>query len=1288
MSTKSKVQIAIDRGGTFCDIWANIPGQGETVFKILSEDSQNYADAPAEGIRVVLEKFTGRKIAKNEKLDGSLIEWVRMGTTVATNALLERKGEKFVYFTTKGFEDVLEIGTQARPELFNLKVKTPETLFDKVIGVDERITVETSSDDPNEQIIDLQDKNVIRTPSGTYIRVIKQLDVSAVRKSLQKVYDIGYRSLAICFAHAYLYDVHEKKVAEIAHEIGFRYVSISSDVSRTISYLHRGNATCIDAYLTPRIQNYVSKFLSSFSVVPKVQFMQSNGGLVDARHFRGINAILSGPAGGVVGVRETCFENVPLVGFDMGGTSTDVSRCDGSDFDISYSGIIAGLEISAPQLRIHTVAAGGGSILHWEKGLFRVGPQSAGSDPGAACYRKGGPLTVTDANLFLGRLVVSEFPHIFGRSGKEPLDKDIVEAKFIELAHQISYDTGKKIDPHEVALGFLRVANVKMANSIREITESRGYSAKDHVLVSFGGAGSQNCTSVARNLGISRVLIHKYSSILSSYGIALARISKQEKSPFVSEYNCTADIKEQTKNIINELKGKIAKEIKENLRSPLSFSVHIGMKYKGSNTILEVPYNTNDLKGTFLKIHKREFGFILPSKTIILTQTVSVRGTSSEKNGHKVDIQQELKKNVGSKFVSGTHNSRQGVFFDVHTLPKTRTSPTKNSIEELQTPIFKLPELKTGDRIRGPALIVDATQTILVEPQSTATILLDHVILDLEHDEEKSLYVGRGDIINLDTPLSKADPILLTVFGHRFMGIAETMGRTLQRTAVSTSIKERLDFSCAIFGPDGSLVANAPHIPIHLGSLSNAIIYQHNLWKGKLKPGDVLVTNHPEAGGTHLPDITVITPVFHEGEIVFYVASRGHHADIGGAGITAMSPNSRRLWQEGVSIKSFKLVKEGDFDEEGIVKMFMKAGEYPGCSATRKINDNINDLRAQVSANQKGIRLVQALFEEFGKGFVQFYMAAIRNNAEQAVREFFRDMHRVHGGKALHAVDYFDDGIPVKLSITFDGEAGEATFDFTGTGPEEYGPMNAPASITASCVMYVVRCLIDLDIPLNQGCLVPCHIVIPKGTILNPIGDVAICGSTISGQRITDTILKCFGVAAASQGDANSFGWGRGGKDPYTGKVLPGFATGEALGGGVGAMEGYKGASACNVHCTNTKTTDIEIVETRTPVLVTKWSIRRGSGGRGKWYGGDGATREIQALVPLRVSIISERRIYHPYGIMGGESGDCGSNYWFRKMPDGTYLKIHMNAKEIIYVNTGDRVQINTPGGGGYRKAE
>ncbi|KAG7888502.1 hypothetical protein KL936_003714 [Ogataea polymorpha] len=1259
------------RGGTFCDVWANIPGQGETVFKILSEDPQNYPDAPAEGIRIVLEKFTGQKIARGEKLDGSLIEYVRMGTTVATNALLERKGEKFVYLTTEGFQDVLEIGTQARPELFNLKVKKPETLYDTVIEAEERITVETSSDDPNEVVIDEANPHVKLTPSGTYVRVLKPLNVPDLEAKLGRAYEQGYRTIAICFAHSYLYDEHELIAAELARKIGFQFVSISSEVSRTVNYLQRGNSTCIDAYLTPHVQNYIRKFVSAFSTVPKVEFMQSDGGLTDAKLFRGINAILSGPAGGVVGVAETCYQNKPLVGFDMGGTSTDVSRIDGSSFDVSFDNNTAGLEISVGQLQIHTVAAGGGSILKWENGLFHVGPESAGSDPGAACYRKGGPLTVTDANLFLGRLVISQFPHIFGPSGDQPLDLEVTTRKFEELTEQIAKDTGKNLTPYEVALGFLQIANVKMANSIREITESRGFVAKNHNLVSFGGAGSQNCSAVARNLGISRVLIHKYSSILSAYGIARARVSRELKAPFVKLY--VPSIKRDAEPLVENMKQRIVAELAESqgvAKDQIEFKVTFGMKYKSSNTIFEVDYDSDDIREQFLKTHRREFGFVLPDSSPIFTSTVSVKGISVEKKQTKVNIDEQLEKYASVDSWPESFDSTQTVHFE--------DGP-------VETKVFKLPHLRPGDKINGPALLIDSTQTILVEKFSVATILDSYVVIDIQKAKDSGFVEIGG--VDENTPLSKADPILLTVFGHRFMGIAETMGRTLQRTSVSSSIKERLDFSCAIFGPDGRLVANAPHIPVHLGSMQYAIQYQHELWKGKLKKGDVLVSNHPEAGGTHLPDITVITPVFHQGEIVFYVASRGHHADIGGAGITAMSPNSKELWQEGVSIKSFKLVSEGRFDEDGIVELFNKAGEFPGCSATRKIKDNLSDLRAQVSANQNGILLMEALFEEYGKEFVQFYMRAICFNAEQAVRQFFRKIYRQHGGKPLEAIDYFDDGTPVKCKITIDGEKGEGYFDFSGTGPETYGPMNTPASITHSCVIYVLRCLIDLNIPLNQGCLAPCHIDIPKNTILNPSDFVAICGSTISGQRITDVILKCFGVCAASQGCANSFGWGRGGKDVYTGKVSPGFATGEALGGGVGAMEGYHGASACNVHCTNTKTTDIEIVEARTPVVVTKWCIRRGSGGAGKWRGGDGATREIEARVPLRVSILSERRIYHPYGMAGGEPGSRGENFWFRKQADGEFVVTKMGGKEIIQVQPGDRVQINTPGGGGFGKS-
>lgn len=1257
-----RARLTPDRGGTFTDCWADIPGKGEVIFKLLSEDPQNYPDAPGEAIRRILESFTNSQIPRGSKLDGTLIEYVRMGTTVATNALLERKGKKFAYVTTEGFEEVLEIGTQARPELFNLKIVKPETLYDTVVGIEERLTVETSSDDPNPvQYLEL-DPAIRITPSTTPVRIIKPLSLELTRERLQRLYDEGFRNLAVCFAHAYLYDEHERQVGQIAKEIGFSHVSLSSEVSKSINYLNRGNSTCIDAYLTPIVQEYIAQFLENFETVPKVQFMQSDGGLTDAQDFRGISAILSGPAGGVVGVKETCYEDSDLVGFDMGGTSTDVSRVDGKNFEISFENKTAGLENSAGQLQIHTVAAGGGSILKWENGLFHVGPESAGSHPGPASYRKGGPLTVTDANLFLGRLVVNEFPRIFGENGDQPLDTETVSQKFHELTKKINADIGKNLTPQEVALGFLNIANVKMANSIRDITESRGYATKSHKLVSFGGAGSQNCSAVARNLDINQVICHKYLSILSAYGISQAKTSYDLTEPFNVEFG--PDILSKVQPTIDTLREKVTSYLSEKQGvSDIDIVVSLGMKYRNSNTSFQIEAVDGDYLQPFLATHEREFGFNNASAKIAVS-SINVKGISKSTGNTTIDIKRQVS-SARANAISAESLETQTVWFEdgAHT-----------------TKIYRLQNLAKGTVIAGPALIIDATQTILVDGQSQASILDEHVVIDLfdqkgTHSEAK---------VSESTPLDQADPILLTVFGHRFMGIAETMGRTLQRTSVSSSIKERLDFSCAIFDSEARLCANAPHIPVHLGSMQFAIKYQHDLHKDTLKPGDVLVSNHPEAGGTHLPDITVITPVFHKGEIVFYVASRGHHADIGGAGITAMSPNSKELWQEGVSIKSFKLVSEGHFDEEGIVELFNKVAENPGCSATRNINHNLNDLRAQVSANKKGISLVENLFDEYGKEFVQYYMRAITYNAEKVVREFFKKEYVKRQGQPLEAVDYFDDGTKVQLKITIDGDKGEADFDFTGTGPETYGPMNTPVSITHSCVIYVVRCLIDLNIPLNQGCLTPCHIRIPKNTILNPSDFVAICGSTISGQRITDVILRCFDTVAASQGCANSFGWGRGGKDPFTGEVKKGFAMGEALGGGVGALEGYNGASACNVHCTNTKTTDIEVVEARAPVMITQWRIRKDSGGKGKWNGGNGAIREIEARVPLRVSILSERRIYAPYGVKGGQPGAKGENLWYRKQPDGSYIVTKMGSKEIIDVKAHDRVQIRTPGGGGY----
>lgn len=1268
----SKVQIAVDRGGTFTDIWANIPGTGEVIFKILSEDPDSYNDAPAEGVRRVLEIFTDSKISKGAKLNGDLIEWIRMGTTVGTNALLEKKGDRFLYVTSESLGDVLEIGTQARPDLFDLNVRKPKPLYSAVLEVEERVTIETASDDPNQSAVSPDEKNgVFLTHSGHYIRVLKPLNRSKTHEDLKNLYERGYRNIAVCLAHSFTYNIHELEVKEIAEEIGYEFISLSSQLAPSIGLLNRGNSVCIDAYLTPKIQNYVKRFFSSFENPPIIEFMKSDGGLVKAKDFNGLNSILSGPAGGAVGSAQTADDGkTPVLGFDMGGTSTDVYRFH-RNHEIVYENTISGIDIHAPQLQIHTVAAGGGSILKFENDLFHVGPESSSANPGPACYRKGGPLTITDANLILKRLDPSQFPEIFGMNANEPLDEDATVKKFQQLTDQVNKKMNTNLTAQEVALGFLDVANETMARSIREISEARGYSTKDHVLTAFGGAGGQHCCSVAKILGISRVVIHNYSSVLSAYGMALAKCTHETKEPFSGVLGdlSLSDCKIKLDAMAHNVKELFCRENSCVSDERLVLEKTLGLKFKGSNTILQVPFqedsNHECLAQVFFELHKREFGFLPPANTKILINYVRVQGIYENKTQRvNKSFKEELAffRERGLKGV--VPNGQQEIYFG--------KKPTL-------TNVYRLKDLKGGSVITGPALITAETQTLLVEDDCEAIITSNFVVIEIGNTASQNVKQES------DVEVGKSNPALLSVFGNRFMGIAEQMGRTLQRTSISTSIKERLDFSCAIFSSDGGLVANAPHIPVHLGSMQYAIEYQHKLWKGRLAPGDVLLSNHPEAGGTHLPDLTVITPVFNNGEVVFYVASRGHHQDIGGIGITAMMPNSKELWQEGVSIKSFKLVEAGKFDEDGVRALFDEAANYPGSSATRNIEHNISDLKAQVSANQRGINLVQDLFKEHGFHVVEYNMKAIRLNAETAVRNFFRDQAFIHKNKALCATDYFDDGTKVQVKITIDPEEGEALFDFDGTEEEVYGCMNSPPSITYSCVIYVLRCLINQRIPLNQGCLAPCKFNIPKGSILNPTEFVAICGSTIAGQRITDVLLKAFGSCAASQGCANSFGFGTGGKDPITGEVQKGFTYAEAIGGGVGAGPwGGKAADACNVHCTNTRTTDIEVIESRTPVVVTEWKIRRGTGGSGKYCGGDGCVREIEARIPLRVSILSERRVFAPYGLHGGEGGTRDKNYWLRRLEDGTYSVTKIGNKEIFNILAGDRVQINTPGGGGY----
>ncbi|KAK4499589.1 hypothetical protein PRZ48_010107 [Zasmidium cellare] len=1256
------IRIAIDRGGTFCDVIAQIPSQDDIIFKLLSVDPQHYDDAPTEAIRRILEKIEGRRIPIGEKLDGSKISSCRIGTTIATNALLEQKGEKFAFVTTKGFRDVCVVGDQTRPKLFDLRVVKPKALHDAVVEIDERVTVEDFDLNPfpRSQEEALHDPDVVKTASGELIRVLRRPDEEHVRTQLLDLRQQGYRSVAICLMHAWAFPDHEQIVARVAKEIGFENVTTSHETHPAIKLLDRATAVCSEAYLYPIVHNYVKQFEDGFARLPqRVEFMCSNGGLRQARKFNGNEALLSGPAGGVVGVAESCFDSgdpVPLLGYDMGGTSTDVCRYDGK-YDFLQETKIADRNIIAPMLNISTVAAGGGSILSLRNGLLAVGPESAGAFPGPACYRNGGPLTVTDANLFLGRLVLSSFPAIFGKNADQPLDLDVVEEKFATLTEDFNKQTGQTMSAKDLALGFLDVANEAMSRPIRNITEARGYAPESHKLVSFGGAGGQHACAIADKLGIGTVLIHKHSSLLSAYGIAHAQLQHEISAPFSGNWST---------NALNDIRARfdsLRKTVEDELTSQgawpdtVSYDEIVNLRYFGTDTSLSISRpDDEDYGQAFTKEHAREFAFTMERQIVI--DSLRVRG-------------------VGSSGV----NQKQTPPTKELALAKTIPRPASTSVSQNvyvdgssgDTPVCRLDNIQKGSTISGPAILIDATQTIFIEPSFTAYILDSHVVLEKQ-----------SSITKKSKTTDALNAIQLSVFAHRFMAIAEQMGNTLQRTSISSSIRERLDFSCAIFSPEGKLIANAPHIPIHLGSMQFAIQAQHRHWEGKLRDGDVLLTNHPEWGGTHLPDLTVVTPCFVNGEIAFYVASRGHHTDIGGRGITSMMPESKQLWEEGINVTSMKIASAGVFLEDDVRAAFKAAGDHPGCAPTRRIQDNLSDLKAQMSANQRGLTLINKLCNEVGLPLVHQAMEGIQANAEGAVRTFLREMSLKHP-EPLRAVDHYDDGTPIQLCITIDKEIGSATFDFEGTGPQIWGNFNSPISITHSAVIYTLRCLLNLEIPLNEGCLTPVTIKVPKNTILNPGPGVAICASTIASQRVVDTILKAFKACAAFQGCASSFGWGTGGRDPISGAITPGWNFGEAIGGGCGAGPGWHGEHATQVHSTNTRMTDPEVVEKRTQVLVRRSVIRQDSGGKGKWRGGNGVTREIEARMPLKFSILSDRRVFAPYGMNGGGDGLPGRNVAFKKdKSSGALVEVNLGGKAVIDLDAGEYIQISTPGGGGW----
>lgn len=1222
------LHFAIDRGGTFTDVYVEERGSctPPLVLKLLSCNPSLYSDAPTEGIRRALEHFTGCAHPAGVPIDTSRIACIRMGTTVATNALLERKGARCALVTNSGFADVLQINTQARPKIFDLRVERPDLLYERVITVQGRVRVAGPWD---------QGLETVSGVSGEDVIVVQDLELELLAQELQQVLDSGISSLCVALLHSYTYPEHERRIGALARDLGFTHVSLSSSLSPMVKLVSRGSSACVDAYLSPCITAYLDQFVGGFASLDQVQvlFMQSDGGLSPLHSFSGYKAVLSGPAGGVVGYSSQSYATAQVIGFDMGGTSTDVSRYAGRALEHVMESTISGVVIQAPQLEISTVAAGGGSMLFYRHGLLVVGPESAGALPGPACYRNQGPLTVTDANLVLGRIHPDDFPRLFGPSHDEPMDTVRPLQLFQELCDEISRDSGTAIDVFALAAGFLRVANEAMCRPIRDVTQGRGYTLASHSLAVFGGAGGQHGCAIARQLGISKVYVHEYGGILSAYGISLADVVVDESLPMGSlVYSEGAGASQ-----LSTLRTRLTARLLTQGFDPARIELHefLGLRYEGTDTVFMVSLAPGrDPRDAFRDQYTLQFGFALDRA--VLLDDVRVRGLGKS----CVDT------STGTATVdpdSPADSTRQVYFTG----------------EWHQTRVFHN-AFKPGFTTDGPAILTSATGTLVVEPRCRASFSDHHIRIDVGSHTPAS-----------SSPSSPAvDPIMLSVFSHRFMSIAEQMGKTLQQTAISTNIKERLDFSCALFGPQGDLVSNAPHLPVHLGAMQDAVKFQLRYLGADWGPGDVVLSNHPSAGGSHLPDITVMTPVFSEDgrHILFFLASRGHHADVGGLTPGSMPPFSKALADEGVQILSFKLLKQGEFQLQGITEVLERPGS--GAQGTRCLRDNVSDLKAQVAANEQGRKLVTALIAEYSVATVHGYMGHIRDNAEASVRAMLVAMAESYG-TVLSASDSMDDGSRIALRVTIDGSTGSAVFDFGGTAPQVLGNTNAPKAVTYSAVIYALRCLVDQDIPLNQGCLAPVEIRVPDACLLNPSRDAAVVGGNVlTSQRVTDVILRAFRACAASQGCMNNLTFGD-----------HGFGYYETIAGGAGAGPSWAGQSGVHTHMTNTRITDAEVLERRYPVHLDSFMLRTGSGGVGRFPGGQGVLREMTFLAPLTVGILSERRVFAPYGLDGGGDGARGRNSLIRAA-DGVLL--NLGSKNSFSVRPGDRIRIETPGGGGY----
>ena len=1233
---RTRWQFWIDRGGTFTDIVAQSPNGKLVIHKLLSENPDHYTDAAVQGIRDIL------GIAADVPIPAAEIEAIKMGTTVATNALLERKGDRTILLITKGFGDALRIGYQNRPNIFARHIVLPQMLYDRVIEVAERYSAQ-----------------------GEELTAVNPEFIP----SLQQAYDEGIRSCAIVFMHGYRYSEHEKQVAKIAKEIGFTQISVSHEVSPLMKLVSRGDTAVVDAYLSPILRRYVEQVTSQLreaepvdmrsqalpgnepmpnsqcpiphAQFPKLMFMQSNGGLVDAAQFQGKNSILSGPAGGIVGAVQTSkkagFDKI--ITFDMGGTSTDVAHFNG-EYEREFETEIAGVRLRSPVMAIHTVAAGGGSIVFFDGARYRVGPESAGANPGPACYRKGGPLTVTDCNVMLGKIQPDFFPKVFGLNGDLPIAPDVVNQKFGQLAGEI----GGERTAQEVAEGFLAIAVEKMANAVKKISLQRGYDVSEYTLCCFGGAGGQHACAIADALGMKRVFIHPYAGVLSAYGMGLADVRAIRERAI--EQHLNAELLPELHHILTELEAEGKRELNrrgaENTENESEVLVvsKLRLKYQGSDSVLAVNFSDNieAMQAEFEAAHRQRYSFIMPEKPLIV-EAVSVEVVE------RMDVPE-------ASTISPSGGTR--------ILPVQPISTVQTYVAGgwRETPVYQRDDLRSGDCIEGPAMIVEATGTNIIEPGWEGEITDNNDLILNRRCTQMD-----ADNIGVDSRLSaaKSDPVLLEIFNNLFRAIAEQMGVTLQNTSSSVNIKERLDFSCAIFDKNGQLVANAPHIPVHLGSMSESVEALILAQGNAIQPGDVYVSNNPYNGGTHLPDITVITPVFaHDSSLpLFYLASRGHHADIGGITPGSMPPNSTTVTEEGVLLDNFLLVNEGNFREKELLEI-LTAGNFP----VRNSAQNIADLQAQIAANKRGVEELLKMVEHYGLETVQAYMGFVQDNAEESVR---RVIDVLSDGEFTYPMD---SGGQIKVVITIDKSARSAKIDFTGTSAQQSNNFNAPAAVCKAAVLYVFRTLVDDDIPLNAGCLKPLEIINPEGCMLNPRYPAAVvAGNVETSQNITDALYCALGVMAASQGTMNNFTFGNQRYQYY-----------ETICGGSGAGADFDGTDAVQTHMTNSRLTDPEGLEWRFPVLLESFAIRANSGGNGYHHGGNGVVRRVRFREAMTAGILSGRRVISPCGLNGGEAGKVGRNYV--ETVEGKVEDLGSTAS--VEMQPGDVFVIETPGGGGY----